>query len=203
MIPYPNFFYPRSEFFPSRILDPQQEFKSFNPQKKCSKIWFGLFIPDPDPEFLPIPDPGSRGQKGTGSRIRIRNTGPERTSTGYRFFIFYFDLEFLKRVQSSEPLNIKMLQSHHSSSSNGLYRILSSYWLARFNLMQKSAKVLHYFCLHCRMLEFFKFFSRSIIQKQLLALLLFWDLFGGKDCVLCPYNRLLIECKSMLLQFQT
>jgi hypothetical protein len=24
--------------------------------------------------FLPIPDPGSRGQKGTGSRIRIRNT---------------------------------------------------------------------------------------------------------------------------------
>jgi hypothetical protein len=23
--------------------------------------------------FLPIPDPGSRGQKGTGSRIRIRN----------------------------------------------------------------------------------------------------------------------------------
>ncbi len=33
-----------------------------------------MFIPDPDPDFLPIPDPGSRGQKGTGSRIRIRNT---------------------------------------------------------------------------------------------------------------------------------
>jgi hypothetical protein len=29
-----------------------------------------MFIPDPDLEFLPIPDPGSRGQKGTGSRIR-------------------------------------------------------------------------------------------------------------------------------------
>ncbi len=28
-----------------------------------------------DPEKKPIPDPGSRGQKGTGSRIRIRNTG--------------------------------------------------------------------------------------------------------------------------------
>jgi hypothetical protein len=25
----------------------------------------------------PIPDPGSRGQKGTGSRIRIRNTGSD------------------------------------------------------------------------------------------------------------------------------
>jgi hypothetical protein len=29
---------------------------------------------DPDLDFLPIPDPGSRGQKGTGSRIRVRNT---------------------------------------------------------------------------------------------------------------------------------
>jgi hypothetical protein len=31
-------------------------------------------IPDPDLDFLPIPYPGFRGQKGTGSRIRIRNT---------------------------------------------------------------------------------------------------------------------------------
>jgi hypothetical protein len=30
----------------------------------------GLFIPDPGPDSLPIPDPGSRGQKDTGSRIR-------------------------------------------------------------------------------------------------------------------------------------
>ncbi len=30
--------------------------------------------PDPDADFLPIPEFGSRGQKGTGSRIRIRNT---------------------------------------------------------------------------------------------------------------------------------
>jgi hypothetical protein len=33
----------------------------------------GSRFPDPDADFLPIPDPGSRGQKGTGSRIR--NTG--------------------------------------------------------------------------------------------------------------------------------
>jgi hypothetical protein len=33
-----------------------------------------MFIPDPDLDFLPIPDPGSRDQKGTGSRIRISNT---------------------------------------------------------------------------------------------------------------------------------
>jgi hypothetical protein len=29
-----------------------------------------MFIPGPDLDFLPIPDPGSRGQKGTGSQIR-------------------------------------------------------------------------------------------------------------------------------------
>jgi hypothetical protein len=28
-----------------------------------------MFIPDPDLDFLPITDPGSRGKKGTGSRI--------------------------------------------------------------------------------------------------------------------------------------
>jgi hypothetical protein len=29
-----------------------------------------VVIPDPDADFLPIPDPGSRGQKGIGFRIR-------------------------------------------------------------------------------------------------------------------------------------
>jgi hypothetical protein len=69
---------PGSEFwFPSRIRF--KELKNVNPKK-----WFlssGKYdpgclsrIPDPDPDFLPIPDPGSRGQKGTGYRIRIRNT---------------------------------------------------------------------------------------------------------------------------------
>jgi hypothetical protein len=32
---------------------------------------------------------------------------------------------------------------------HGLYRILSSYWLAHFNLMKKSARVLDYFGLDC------------------------------------------------------
>ncbi len=34
----------------------------------------GSEIRDPGPGKKPIPDPGSRGQKGTGSRIRVRNT---------------------------------------------------------------------------------------------------------------------------------
>ncbi len=51
-------------FFPSRI----QIFLSQKIVSNLSEIWSGFFIPDTD--FLPIPDPGSRGQKGTGSRIR-------------------------------------------------------------------------------------------------------------------------------------
>jgi hypothetical protein len=65
-IPDPYFFHPGSEFFPSRIHI--KEFKYFIP-KNCfqalgNMIRVGLFM-----------DFGSRGQKGTGSRIRIQNTG--------------------------------------------------------------------------------------------------------------------------------
>jgi hypothetical protein len=61
LIPDPTFFHPGSEFFPSRIRI--KEFKYFNPKK-----WFlssrkydpgcSSRIPDPDPDFLPIRDPG-------------------------------------------------------------------------------------------------------------------------------------------------
>ncbi len=42
--------------------------------KKLLKIW--SWDPESEIRKKPIPDPGSRGQKGTGSRIRIRNTDP-------------------------------------------------------------------------------------------------------------------------------
>jgi hypothetical protein len=38
---------------------------------KLSKMW--VWDPRSGIRKKPIPDPGSRGQKGTGSRIRIRN----------------------------------------------------------------------------------------------------------------------------------
>jgi hypothetical protein len=75
---------PGSDFFPSQIPDPNcfrpgsripiKEFKYFNP-----KEWFlssrkydpgcSSRIPDPDPDFLPIPDPGSLIQGSKRHRI--------------------------------------------------------------------------------------------------------------------------------------
>jgi hypothetical protein len=41
----------------------------------------------------PIPDPGSRGQKGTGSRIRIRNTAEVLASSlAYLFYRLFYSL---------------------------------------------------------------------------------------------------------------
>jgi len=37
-----------------------------------------LFIPDPDPDFLPIPDLGSRDQMGTGSQIPDPDPQPRK-----------------------------------------------------------------------------------------------------------------------------
>jgi hypothetical protein len=39
-----------------------------------------MFIPDPDPDFFHIPNPGSRGQKSTGSRIQ--NTAKNNINRG-------------------------------------------------------------------------------------------------------------------------
>ncbi len=72
-IPDPNFLHPGSQ-----IPDPESASKNLSilTQKivyKHSEIWSGLFIQDPDP--------GYRGQKSTGSRIRICKTGNKLSLT--------------------------------------------------------------------------------------------------------------------------
>jgi hypothetical protein len=87
---------PGSDFFPSQIPDPNcfhpgsripiKEFKYFNP-----KEWFlssrkhdpgcSSRIPDPDPDFLPIPDPGSRIQGS--KRHRIPDPDPQHCTCQY------------------------------------------------------------------------------------------------------------------------
>jgi hypothetical protein len=54
-IPNPNF---SIRLQGQTILDPHQVFLTQNIVSKLSKIWSGMFFPDPDLDFLPIPDPG-------------------------------------------------------------------------------------------------------------------------------------------------
>ncbi len=58
-------------------------------------------------------------------------------------------------------------------SDHGLHRILSSYWLAHFYLMKKSAKELLYFGLDCRMMIFFTFKPQP--KEQLMPLPHLWN----------------------------
>jgi hypothetical protein len=96
--------------------------------------------------------------------------------------IFNFDLEYLNKLQSYEPLHIKMPQTP-ASSAHGLYRILTSYWLAHFYFKKKSAKVLHYYLgLDCGMLEFCKYYTHEpSSNEQLLTPRIFGVRFGGKS----------------------
>jgi hypothetical protein len=88
--------YPGSDFFPSRIPDPNclhpgsriliKEFKYFNPKK--SQKWFLIMIrvvhPGSGCWLSPIPDPGSRGQKGTQSRIPNPGSGSATLGEGQK-----------------------------------------------------------------------------------------------------------------------
>ncbi len=59
-----------------------------------------MFIPDPDVDFF-FPYLGSRGKKGTGSRVRIRNTAywPYGTICKDIFlFLFYLIFSLVKKL---------------------------------------------------------------------------------------------------------
>ncbi len=94
-IPDPNFFHPGYRV--KKIPDPESGSASKNwstvflTQKivsKLSEIWSGMLFriwtPDPDLDLLPIPDPGSRGQKGTGSRGQKGTGSRGQKGTGSR-----------------------------------------------------------------------------------------------------------------------
>jgi hypothetical protein len=77
--PHPNFFLPGSRV--KKIPGSASASASKNLSILTQKVFLssrkydpGFSSRIPDLDFLPIPHPGSRGQKGTGSRIRIRNT---------------------------------------------------------------------------------------------------------------------------------
>jgi len=66
---------------------------------------FGSGIRDPGSGKKPIPDPGSRGQKGTGSRIRIRNTGCQTVLTTHQSKRPEQDLHRSEKLGAAEAHN--------------------------------------------------------------------------------------------------
>ncbi len=80
---------PGSEFFPSRIrikefkyLTPKSGFQALGNMNHISESSSRLLIRDPNFYLSRIANPGSRSQKGTGSRIRICNTAPPPITRG-------------------------------------------------------------------------------------------------------------------------
>ncbi len=66
--------------------------KNFLPKKlslRSQKYEFGIRDPRSGIRNKPIPDPGSRDQKGTGSRIRIRNTDGTQGGQCNWFSVFF------------------------------------------------------------------------------------------------------------------
>ncbi len=100
-----------------------RNYRTFNP-KHCQKALknMGLGSGNRDPgsgiRRKPIPDPGSRGQKGTGSRIRIRNTESyvrplDQTSTTVAFFSLQIQLSDYNDWETYTFLVYHYLKSTH------------------------------------------------------------------------------------------
>ncbi len=91
--------------------DPHQSVLSIFTQKilsNLSEIWSGLFIPDLDLDFYPslVPDPGSRGQKGTGNRFNFWdiNSYKQGKDNQFIFSLFYFGFGMEKiRIRNKYP----------------------------------------------------------------------------------------------------
>jgi hypothetical protein len=92
----PKSFRPGSEIFQSRIRIKEYMYFYQKNFFLSSRNYSGLFIPDPDPEFLPIPDLGVEKASDPVSRIRIRNTDilrdPSATVQAMRSCFFYYYL---------------------------------------------------------------------------------------------------------------
>jgi hypothetical protein len=85
-------------------------------------------------------------------------------------YVFDFLISVLNIWNNFKVLS-RFLQNWTQSpacSVHGLHRMLSSYWLAHFHLMKKSAKVQLYFGSGCGMMKFFT--CKPLSKEQLMPL---------------------------------
>ncbi len=84
----------------------------FTQKKCCGSVSGALLTPGFGPGKSFFPDPGSNPWRYRPARLDLHESGIiekpfKRTSTAICFQFFIFDLEFLKQLQSSEPLHAK------------------------------------------------------------------------------------------------
>jgi hypothetical protein len=100
--------YPGSEYFPSRIRS--KEFKYFNPSKLFLSSG-GLFIPDPDLDFLPIPDPGVKKapdpESGSATLLFSLQIGLPPVTTAKNLFFFTCSCSMM---DSKKPIFLSVLR---------------------------------------------------------------------------------------------
>ncbi len=86
-----------------------------------------MFIPDLGSGFLsiPYPDPGSGGQKSTGSRIRIRNTGTVVLGTVVTSTVLKHCLKFYSTARSvadPDPGSVIRISDQDADPVSGISR---------------------------------------------------------------------------------
>jgi hypothetical protein len=84
-----------------------------------------IWVVHPGSGSLPIPDPGSRGQKGTGSRIRICNTASNEAFCIYlQHESPYYNTEGGTRIEAPDWFHIGLfLFRYRTDLKAELYRI--------------------------------------------------------------------------------
>ncbi len=103
------------------------------------------------------------------------------------FSIFYFWSWIFKTTSKFWSAPCKKASNPPACSVHGLHKMLSSYWLAHFHLMKKSAKVQLYFGSGCGMMKVFTCEPQS--KEQLMPLPHLWNtVWRKKDRSLSTYN---------------
>ncbi len=124
-----------------------------------------LGLPQPLSRQRVFSSPQNRVHSPTGEVLGCPNSGDRRKSSALCLFC----------------------ASH--SLAGGLYRILSSYSLAHYYFMKKSAEVLHYFSWIVGCWNSSNILLTSCPPNiKCIVPAFFEDRFGGKDCCLCTYN---------------
>jgi hypothetical protein len=93
----------------------------------------------------------------------------------------------LKRVKNSDPLNTKILQSSQSFA-DGMYRIISSYWLSHF-FYEKIGQSVALFWFGLQIVGFLQiFYSQAVIPRTIVDSPAFLEHGSAEKIAVCAHT---------------